>query len=191
MADEITEGHATPSAAAQDTHISYADHRPGMVLRVIAASRFVFALAVIGTFVASVMLVVHGTVLAVQMVMHALSVGKHAEELALRTEALEMVDVYLVATVLYVISMGFYQLLIASNIPLPPWLRITSPAQLEGKLIGVLVTVMGVEALVALNSWDGSANLIAYGVTAGLVIAALAFYTWVHHKQQEDEEDEE
>lgn len=156
----------------------------GPILRTIVSSRFIFSLAVVGTFLASVILIVHGTVLAVQMLLHAVGIGVVHEEIALRTEALEMVDVYLVATVLYVISMGFYQLLIVPDLPLPKWLQIHSPAELETKLIGVLVTVMGVEVLVALNSWDGTTNLLAYGITSALVIAALAFYTWVHHDSE-------
>lgn len=166
------------------------ESRPiGPILRTIVSLRFVFALAVVGTFVASVLLIVHGTVLAVNMVLQALRIGAQHEDVALRTEALEMVDIYLVATVLYVISMGFYQLLLAPDIPLPRWLVVRSPADLESKLIGVLVTVMGVEVLVTLNSWNGTSNLLAYGITSALVIAALAFYVWVHSTTRDHDDD--
>jgi uncharacterized membrane protein YqhA len=168
----------------QEHPLAQASRDPGFLLRLIASSRFVFALAVFGTFIVSVLLVFQGTVVSVQLVLHALQIGLGQDAGSVRTEALEMVDIYLVAIVLFVISMGFYQLLIMADVPLPPWLRITSPAELETKLIGVLVTVMGVETLVTLNSWDGSINLLGYGVTAALAIIALAFYTWAHRSSR-------
>lgn len=91
-----------------------------------------------------------------------------------------MVDTFLVATVLIVLSSGFYQLFIDDDIPLPAWLRIHTPESMEIKLLGVVITVLSVSVLVRLTSWDGRESILAYGITAAAVIGAIAFYLWVH-----------
>ena len=43
-------------------------------------------------------------------------------------------------------------------------------------LIGVVVTLLGVTGLAAVMSWDGQRDLLPYGATIALIIAALAFF---------------
>ncbi|MGL4648900.1 MAG: YqhA family protein [Caldilineaceae bacterium] len=167
-----------PDLAAEDSSLE--PHEYGPVIRFIAGARYLFLAAVISTFVASVVLLLVGTWESLLMVGSALSIHHSAEEHSLRTQALEVVDTFLVATVLIVLSTGFYQLFITRDLPLPGWLRVNTPESMELKLLGVIVTVLSVSVLVRLTSWDGRQELISYGITTAAVITAISFYLWVH-----------
>ena len=79
----------------------------------------------------------------------------HALE-TLRLHFIETLDVFLLATILYVISGGFLQLTIGENGQVAPWLKVNSVHDLEVLLIGVIITLLGVTGLAAVMSWAGS-----------------------------------
>lgn len=150
------------------------------LVKIMAGARYVFILASICTFVSSLALLIAGTVETIQMIMGALGLGKLEHEASLRTQALEIVDNFLVALVLIVLSFGFYQLMIAPNLPLPDWLRIRTPAEMEMKLIGVIITVAAVSGLVQIVNWKGGTDLLAFGLSVAALIVALGVYVGLH-----------
>src|SRR5262249_37336076 len=90
--------------------------------------------------------------------------------------AIEIVDVFLVAVVLYLISVGFYTLFIDDTLPLPGWLVIRDIDDLKHNLVGVVNAALGVVYLGAVVSWDGERNLMTLGVGIAAVIVALTFF---------------
>ena len=172
---------------AQSTGIYTHDENTGRfyrpILRLISASRYLFALAVLSTFVASIVLLFAGTRSAIMMLIGALNPLQSTP--LLRTQALEIVDYFLVALVLYVLSMGFYQLMLRDNLNMPAWLHVATPGHMERHLLGVIVTVISVDALIQVANWDRSTNLLGYGVGVAAVIAAITFYIWVHDRHAE------
>ena len=146
------------------------------VQRSIPATRYVFFLAIVSTFVAAFVLLVIGFVETFRVVFELLRFQGHTDMNTVRLHFIESIDVFLLATILYVIAAGFLQLFGPPVANLPAWMRVASVDDLEHKLIGVLIVVMGVLGLSRVASWDGQSDLLPFGVTVALLIAALAYY---------------
>ena len=149
------------------------------LLRLLAMSRYLIGIAVVGTFVGATALLAYGvletialggTVLAASL--PALEVSTEAPPLL---AAIAAVDSFLIAVVLYVISVGLYQLFF-HPLPLPAWLVVHDLDDLEDKLAKVVVVVLGIAFLGQVVTWDGQRDLLGFGVAIALVIAALAFH---------------
>ena len=89
-------------------------------------------------------------------------------------EVVEYVHTFLVGTVLYITSMGLYQLFVR-EIDFPKWLKIDSTEDLETNLIGVTVVVLAVNFMGAVFV-GGTENLLQYGAGIALPIAALGVF---------------
>jgi uncharacterized membrane protein YqhA len=103
---------------------------------------------------------------------------RHPAEMTLdvvRLHFIELIDTFLLATILYVFGAGFAQLLGAATY-YPEWMKIATVEDLEHKLAGVLITVLGVFGLSVLARWYGQRDLLGFGVTVALLIAALAYF---------------
>jgi uncharacterized membrane protein YqhA len=90
---------------------------------------------------------------------------------------IEIIDLFLVATVAYITAVGLYRLFISNTrIELPARLKINSLKDLEDKIIGVVVAALAVAFLGQAAGSDEPAALLNYGGGIALVIAALAFF---------------
>jgi uncharacterized membrane protein YqhA len=94
----------------------------------------------------------------------------------LRLTVIEVVDLFLIGTVLFVIAVGLYQLFFTSMMPLPRWLLVQDVGDLERKLIGLVITVLSVVFLGQIVTWNGQRDLLGFGVGISAVIAALIFF---------------
>ena len=149
----------------------------GPLLRVLGASRYLIILAVLSTLAAGTALLIYGTVETVTVIVRLVSGsdgGKGAKGLILGV--IELTDLFLLATVLYVIAIGLFELFIDDRVVLPRWLEIHDLDDLKEKLIGVIVLVLAVLFLGQVATWDGSRDLLGYGTATALVIAALTWF---------------
>jgi uncharacterized membrane protein YqhA len=127
----------------------------------------------------------------------------------LQAAFIEMTDVFLLGTVLFIVSFGLYQLFINPNVPVPAWLKIESLDELSERLIevvGVLlaVTFLGfavnlvssvLEVLEELQNAENTeaidettalltdqVSLLELGVSVAIVIAALSLLLTVSRR---------
>ena len=141
-------------------------------------ARYLVYLAVLSTLLAVALVMVYGTVqlvaFVVELVRHG-SISNHwgAE---LRLTVIEVVDLFLIGTVLFVIAVGLSQLFGTTMMTLPRWLVVHDVVDLERKLIGLVITVLSVVFLGQIVTWDGQRDLLGFGVAIGAVIAALTFF---------------
>ncbi len=153
--------------------------------RLLASSRYVIVIAVLGTFLSGTVLLIFGVLSVVNVSIDAvfeLDLSSHGvEELAV--EFIRLTDVFLLGTVLYIVSLGLFQLFIDPTLPLPPWLIINNLEHLKEKLLGVIVVLLGVTFLGEVVSWDGETDILRLGVAIALVIAALSFVLTTLAKQ--------
>ena len=148
-----------------------------MGARIISASRYVIIVAVICIFITGLALLVYGASETYELVRHLFNGGVNAKSTkALLLAAIELVDLFLLATVLFVIAIGLYELFIDDNLPLPNWLEIHTLDDLKDKLIGVVIVVLGVLFLGQVISWDGQRDLLGFGAAIALVVAALTYF---------------
>lgn len=90
--------------------------------------------------------------------------------------AIEIVDLFLLATVVQVVSLGLYQLYFHQDLKLPPWLKISTLDDLKSKLVGVVITVMSVYFLGRALTWTEGTDIAYLGVAVAAVIVALTYF---------------
>lgn len=146
-----------------------------MMKKWLSRSRFLVIFAVFGSLVLATLLFVYAAFHSVELVFLTLDNYVNAKKLVI--QAIELVDIFLLATVFYIVAIGLYELFIDDTIEVPAWLEIHTLDDLKKKLIGVVVTVLSVLFLGQIVSWDGERDLLQYGGAIALVIGALTFYT--------------
>ncbi len=146
------------------------------------SSKWLFALTVIGSAIIAVVLFVYGFLLSLLAAYHGItsfSVDMSVVKQQLAT-AIQIIDLFLVATVFYLIALGFYELFIAKA-PLPGWVEIRNLDDLKSKLLGLTVIALAVIFLgFALTLKEGT-GIFEFGAAVALMIAAISAYLWVKH----------
>jgi uncharacterized membrane protein YqhA len=153
--------------------------RAQRLLRYLRHTRYLFYLAVASTLLAAALVMLYGTVQIVVFVVDLVRHGSidHQWGAELRLTVIEVVDLFLIGTVLFVIAVGLYQLFFTTMMmPLPRWLLVHDVGDLERKLIGLVITVLAVVFLGQIVTWDGERDLLGFGVAIGAVTAGLAFF---------------
>jgi uncharacterized membrane protein YqhA len=148
------------------------------VLQVLSSSRYLIFLAVIAILVAATSLLLYGaweTVGIVRSIIDPALTGPKGTK-GLILAFIEVTDLFLLATVLYVIAIGLFELFVDDRLDMPGWLEIRNLDDLKQKLIGVMIVVMGVVFLGQVVTWDGERDLLGYGLGIALVIAALTYF---------------
>jgi uncharacterized membrane protein YqhA len=104
--------------------------------RLLAGSRYVVILAVLGSFIFSVTLFVYGIMAVFNIIRNTLGEFGASNEGAkgLQLSFIELTDVFLLGTVLYIVAIGLYQLFIQSDLPVPTWLKINNVDELTVRL---------------------------------------------------------
>lgn len=148
-----------------------------MIRRILASSRYLVIIAVLGSFLAAIALIFYGGLtiinILIEIFTHPTFTITGAKHLAV--ESIEVIDLFLLATVLYIVALGLYELFIDENLPVLPWLVITNLDDLKAKLTGVITVSLAVTFLAYVVEWDGNTNILALGVSIGLVLFALSF----------------
>jgi uncharacterized membrane protein YqhA len=146
--------------------------------RVLVSSRYIVIIAVAGTFVGSLALLVYEAIVVAETVIEIIREGavssKAAKVLAVRL--IEAVDVFLIAIALFIISLGLYSLFVDDTLPLPRWLEVHSLDDLKENLVSVVIAVLAVLFLREAVAWEGGRDLLPFGAAIALVVAALTFF---------------
>ena len=100
--------------------------------------------------------------------------AKTMKDISLAT--IEIIDLFLVVTVSYVVSVGLYKLFINKDFQLPGLIKIATLNDLELKIVGVIVAALAVAFLGEAASGQGGADLFYYGSGIAFVIFALALF---------------
>jgi len=157
--------------------------------RLLSSTRYLIIVAVAGTFLSALTLIIYGGISVVQQITHTILDGavsaKGAKSLALGF--IENADLFLVATALYIMSLGLYELFIDDTIKLPEWLIIHNLDDLKSKLIGVIVVVMAVIFLGHVVKWHGETEILYLGGAIGIVVAGLTYFTGQKKKGKYEE----
>jgi len=151
-----------------------------MIRNILGTSRFLILLAVLGTFLASATLQVFGLIRVAAVIADLVRVGdiSSAASKALIADTVAIIDIFLIGTVLFVISAGLYQLFVQQDLPLPGWLRIESLDDLKDNLTEVIVVALLVAFLGQAVEWTGDLAILGLGLAVSTVILAVAALTW-------------
>lgn len=150
------------------------------IYRIFAITRYLIIIPVIGLTLAAALLFVIGGFKLLGELYSALFYSSTMPENVAVIDILEFVHLFLIGTVLWITAIGFYQLFI-HKMPLPKWLEITDIEELETDLIGTVVVVLAVDFLSVI--FHGGKDILEYGVSISLPIAALALYIGVRGRR--------
>jgi len=148
-----------------------------MLHRILARSRYLMLIAVFGSFAASVTLLIYGALETVITIDHTATVpvsSENSKQLIL--SCIEVVDLFLLATVFYITALGLYELFIDDRIKVPIWLKIHTIDDLKTKLTSVIVVVLSVLFLSEVVRWNGGTNILPLGAGIASVIAAQTYF---------------
>jgi uncharacterized membrane protein YqhA len=142
--------------------------------KVAGRTRFVATVPAMALLVASVVLAL-GTFVAliissVEYVTGAMSLHD------LTIEYVEYADAFLLAVALYILSIGFVNLFISENIPLPKWLKFYDFDDLKERLTGVIVVMIGVFFLGHVLKGAQGIDTLWIGLGCAAVVVALSFF---------------
>ena len=85
---------------------------------------------------------------------------------------LEVIDIYLLGTVVLIIAIGLVELFI-TPLQLPDWLEITNLGDLKGKIIDVIQLLAAIKFLEKLIIADDPIGVLWYGLAVSAVILSL------------------
>jgi uncharacterized membrane protein YqhA len=160
----------------------------GVVRRVLASSRFFITMAVLGSFLTAVALLIYATMVAVVTIAHVFRLRhepidiEHLKDLSV--DVLELIDAFLLGTVVYIVALGLYLLFVDPRLPLPGWLHIRDIEELKAKVVAVIVVLLGVSFLPFVVAWEGGRSILYLGLAVAAVIAALSFLLLVTGRMQ-------
>jgi uncharacterized membrane protein YqhA len=152
----------------------------GVIDRTIGATRYIALLAVVGSFVASVVVQVYGVIRVVVNAYDAF-IGRDFSDQAAKAvlvDAVSTIDLFLLGTILFVFALGFYQLFISDIPNLPPAMQVHSFGDLKGRLAGVVIVALIVAFLgQVVESGPSGSDILQYGLAIAAVIVSLGFVT--------------
>lgn len=146
--------------------------------RLLAATRFLPLLGIVGSLLLAAALFVVGLWRAVVLafgIIEAVTDDSTAKVFAVAT--IEDIDFFLIATALYITGVGLYELFVGATPNLPSWLIIESLDDLKDKLLGAVVVVLAVTFLATATKWKGDGGeLLQYALAVSAVILAITIY---------------
>jgi uncharacterized membrane protein YqhA len=87
-------------------------------------------------------------------------------------ELLQVLDLYLIGTVLIITAIGLYELFIG-DVNLPAWLVIRNLSDLKTKIVEVIVLVIGIKFVEKLVTVKDPMDVLWYGLGSAAVMAVL------------------
>jgi len=150
------------------------------VLRnILAGSRYLIIISVIGTLIGSIIVLGYGAVTVVGVLINIFFnhiVFTTEEVKVVAVSSVELIDLFLLSTILYIVSLGLYKLFIDPKLPLPDWLEIGDLNDLKERILGVIIVLLAISFLGYVVEWEfGDYSIVALGIAIGLVLFAIGY----------------
>ncbi len=150
-----------------------------MLRKILELSRFLMVLPIIGSLVVTLSVVISGLGLVLVQEWELLRTGEYSARTAkqLTLTVIEAIDMFLVGAISYLIAVGLYRLFISQEGDQAlKRFKIESLADLENKVIGVVVVAMAVGFLGKASEAVDALAVLQGGAGVAVVIAALCLF---------------
>jgi uncharacterized membrane protein YqhA len=168
--------------------------------RLLPASRYLVVLAVVGCFLAAAALFAYGLLAVIRVVVTTLAedfaqLGDPDQDVVAAAEHLavaliQLADVFLLGTVIYLVGLGLHLLFINPRLPDRPWIAVEDLDGLKEMLVRVIVLLVGVTFLGSFVEqaddvplWDLSVATALVVVAFSLVILVAKVPNWARGKE--------
>lgn len=159
--------------------------------KLLGNSRYVVFIAVIGLLLSSIAVYIYGGIMTANIIIEAFQRGFSTEDArAFSSELIELIDLFLLGTVLFMTSVGLYELFVDPKIPIPEWLSVANLDELKFNLVAVITVMLIVFFLgAAATEFENGLNLLYYAGGIALVILAGSVAVLIFQRiyQQENE----
>jgi uncharacterized membrane protein YqhA len=156
--------------------------------RAIGRTRFVVLLGVAAVLLASMALFVLGTMQSVVSVWQAVQGASRGDlaSTAMTVQLLEVVSTMLKAVVFYIVGVGLYSLFIAP-LNVTAALGVDTLNDLETKVISIVIVIMAVTYLEHFIAWEQPIDMLQFGASLALVVAALVLFQFQTQRAAEEQ----
>lgn len=149
--------------------------------RILESSRYVVVIAEVSLLVASFATFIWGAVQTAMLIAAMIQVPAGG---ALIVDLIELMDLFLLGTVLLVFAVGLHELFI-QKLNLPEWLVIDDLKKLKGKLSDVVILILAIKFVEKLVDSKNAQDTLLYGLSIAVVIGALVLFNYASSKTSE------
>jgi len=149
--------------------------------KILGLTRFAVFVPAVASIIGALLLMAQGSISILMIVVDAVLNDAYLKETIV--EVLTAVDAILLGTVLLVIGYGLYELFVDTRLEVPEWLEVRDLDDLKSKLIGGVVAIIAVVFVGVFVDTNRAADVVAYGVGAGALVAGLALFALATRKE--------
>ena len=150
--------------------------------KILGLTRYAVFVPAVASIIGALLLMAQGSISILMIVWDADLNDAYLKETIV--EVLTAVDAILLGTVLLVIGYGLYELFVDTRLEVPEWLEVRDLDDLKSKLIGVVVAIIAVVFVGVFVDVNRAADVVAYGVGAGALVAGLALFALATRKDE-------
>lgn len=143
--------------------------------KLLEKSRYTVILAVMSTLLGAILLFIHATISMIGTAIHMFKALVTNETYHVAAHMVGILDVFLLAVILYIFAIGLYELFIG-DLDMPGWLNITDLDDLKKKLSSVIALMLAVIFLEHLSEWKDPQGTLYFAIAISIVIFSLVFY---------------
>jgi uncharacterized membrane protein YqhA len=149
--------------------------------KILGLTRYAVFVPAVASIIGALLLMAQGSISIMMIVVDAVLNDAYLKDTIV--EVLTAVDAILLGTVLLVIGYGLYELFVDTRLEVPEWLEVRDLDDLKSKLIGVVVAIIAVVFVGVFVDTNRAADVVAYGVGAGALVAGLALFALATRKE--------
>jgi uncharacterized membrane protein YqhA len=146
-----------------------------MLKKLLERGGLVVIVPVITLFISAILFGLYGTYLAVETGIKFFAYPEYREVTTLVVKFFAVIDVFLLAMVLYIFSLGLYELFV-DKLNVPEALSITSVDELKAKLASVVILFVAIAYVKVLVEWKDPVDTLLFAAATGILIAVLIQY---------------
>jgi uncharacterized membrane protein YqhA len=144
---------------------------PRPMARLLASTRYLVMIPVVGIVIMALATFGWAVAMTLDFVRDLVTDSTWQEQNTV-VDLLQVLDLYLIGTVLIITAIGLYELFIG-HVDVPGWLVITSLSDLKAKIVDVLVLVIGIKFLEKAVRSGEAIDVLWYGLGSAVVMAVL------------------
>lgn len=146
-----------------------------MLKKLLERGGLVIIIPVITLFVSAIVFGLYGAYLTIDAAIKFFTVPAQREVVELVPKFFSVIDMFLLAMVLYIFALGLYELFVG-KLNVPPWLSIESVDELKAKLASVVILFVAIAYVKLLVDWQNAVETLLFGAATGILIAVLIQY---------------
>ena len=146
-----------------------------MLKKLLERGGLVVIVPVITLFISAILFGFYGAYLAIETVVKFLAYPEYREVTTLAPKFFSVIDVFLLAMVLYIFALGLYELFVG-KLNVPEALSIESVDELKAKLASVVILFVAIAYVKLLVEWTNPVDTLLFGAATGILIAVLIQY---------------